>query len=250
MTNLFSSFDPSSIFNLSLNWLSVFLLALFLPATSFFLIESHRKTILKKLKALLHLEFLRIFGFSIRPGSTWFLISLFLFVFINNFLGLFPYIFTARRHLSFGLRLALPLWLGHIFLSYLKQTNYALAHLVPKGTPVALIRFIVLIETIRNIIRPLTLSVRLIANITAGHLLLCLLRSTISFTRISFSCIGLSALVVLVILEIAVSLIQAYVFTLLSTLYLEEVQSKTIIIWQISITSILNCKFKGLFCFF
>ena len=154
---------------------------------------------------------------------------MFFFIFVNNFLGLFPYIFARRRHLSFALRIALPLWGGHIVLSWVKQPTFALAHLVPKGTPGALIRFIVLIELVRNVIRPLTLSVRLIANMTAGHLLLCLLRSNVSISRLSSSILVLSALVVLAILEIAVSLIQAYVFTLLSTLYLEEVQTKTLL---------------------
>lgn len=105
---------------------------------------------------------------------------------------------------------------------------------MPKGTPGALIRFIVLIELVRNIIRPLTLRVRLIANMTAGHLLLCLLRSNISILRPGVRVGVIAGLVLLVTLEIAVSLIQAYVFTLLFTLYLEEVQTKEII-WRVSI---------------
>lgn len=99
------------------------------------------------------------------------------------------------------------------------------AHLVPLGTPYALMPFIVLIETVRNVIRPLTLSVRLAANIVAGHLLLTLLRSQcshISMTLISFLIL---ALVLLATLESAVALIQAYVFGVLSTLYVAEVNS-------------------------
>ena len=225
--------------------MSAILFLVFLPASSMFLVSGKRRQIWKLLGLILHAEFNRIFGTISRPGSTWFLVSLFIFVFINNAIGLFPYIFTARRHLSFALSLALPLWLGHIVFSYIKQTNFALAHLVPKGTPVALISFMVLIETISNIIRPLTLSVRIMANITAGHLLLCLLRSTITLTSIRFRRLSLIALIILVILEVAVSLIQAYVFTLLSSLYLEEVQTKSIIIWWVSIYSTLNCKFKS-----
>ena len=244
MTNLFSSFDPSALFNLSLNWISVVVFLIFLPASSLFLQERARQMAWKKFKTALHWEFKSIFGGLIRPGTTWFLVSLFIFIFINNALGLFPYIFTARRHLSFALALALPFWLGHIFLSYTKQTNFALAHLVPKGTPVALIRFIVLIETIRNIIRPLTLSVRIIANITAGHLLLCLLRSSIRIQNSSIAIFPILALIILVVLEIAVSLIQAYVFTLLSSLYLEEVQTKTMINWQDSILKYIELQIQ------
>jgi len=150
---------------------------------------------------------------------------------VNNSLGLFPYIFTRTRHIVFALAIALPLWVGHVILSWSKQPQYALAHLVPSGTPVALMAFIVVIEFVRNIIRPLTLSVRLIANLTAGHLLLCLLRSNIPASERFIVCgLVLGCLVLLVVLEVAVSLIQAYVFTLLSSLYLEETQTKTIIL--------------------
>jgi F-type H+-transporting ATPase subunit a len=104
-------------------------------------------------------------------------VSIFLFILLNNFLGLFPYIFTASRHLSFTFVLALSIWLGYILFSILKNINRFLSHLVPLGTPYPLMPFIVIIELIRNIIRPLTLSVRLAANIVAGHLLIVLIRT-------------------------------------------------------------------------
>ena len=88
--------------------------------------------------------------------------------------------------------------------------------------------FIVLVEFLRNVIRPLTLSVRLAANMVAGHLLLTLLRglgSQISFRLITILFIGL---IFLMILESAVALIQSYVFGVLSSLYLEEVNSLNI----------------------
>lgn len=97
------------------------------------------------------------------------------------------------------------------------------AHLVPQGTPSALIPFIVLIETISNIIRPGTLAVRLAANIIAGHLLLTLLGNTgpsLSTTLLSFLIL---AQVLLLVLESAVAVIQSYVFAVLSTLYAREV---------------------------
>jgi F-type H+-transporting ATPase subunit a len=103
-----------------------------------------------------------------------------------------------------------------------------LAHLVPSGTPYALMPFIVLIELTRNIIRPLTLSVRLAANIVAGHLLLTLLRvNSPSLTVITLSLI-VGRLVLLCMLETAVAIIQAYVFSVLRTLYLNEVNSTAI----------------------
>jgi len=97
------------------------------------------------------------------------------------------------------------------------------AHLVPSGTPPALIAFIVLIETVRNVIRPITLSVRLAANMVAGHLLITLLGNQgvgLASTAIPLL-VGVQIL--LVVLESAVALIQAYVFTTLTTLYAREV---------------------------
>jgi len=94
---------------------------------------------------------------------------------------------------------------------------------VPQGTPAVLIPFIVCIETIRNIIRPGTLAVRLTANIIAGHLLLTLLGNTgpsISYLLVTFLLI---AQIALLILESAVAIIQSYVFAVLRTLYSREV---------------------------
>jgi len=116
----------------------------------------------------------------------------------------------------------LPLWLGRIILSIIYQYNNLLAHLVPVGTPRFLIPVIVIIETVRNIIRPLTLSIRLAANIVAGHLLLTLLGSQgplLSLFNLSLLMIGLF---LLLLLEVAVACIQSYVFTILSSLYLNE----------------------------
>lgn len=154
-----------------------------------------------------------------------FLITLLLFIFVNNFLGLLPYVFTARRHLSVTLRLALPFWLGYIVYNFIKNTRRALAHLVPKGTPVALVPFMVLIEIIRNLMRPLTLSVRLAANIVAGHLLLVLVRGPMPSLNLGILGLAFVGLLALIILELGVSFIQAYVFITLSSLYLDEVNN-------------------------
>ena len=97
-----------------------------------------------------------------------------------------------------------------------------LAHLVPLGTPSFLIPIIVIIETVRNIIRPLTLSIRLAANIVAGHLLLTLLGSQGANVSIIIMIILIIRLILLLILEVAVACIQSYVFTILSSLYLNE----------------------------
>ena len=133
-----------------------------------------------------------------------------------------PYIFTRTSHLSITIVLALPIWLGTILYSIVFQYNNLLAHLVPLGTPSFLIPIIVVIETVRNIIRPITLSIRLAANMVAGHLLLTLLGSQGPNIRIIIIRVLLLRLVLLLILEVAVACIQSYVFTILSSLYLNE----------------------------
>jgi len=112
--------------------------------------------------------------------------------------------------------------LGTILLSILFQYNNLLAHLVPLGTPSFLIPVIVIIETVSNVIRPMTLSIRLAANMVAGHLLLTLLGSQGPRVSGLILIILVISLILLLILEVAVACIQSYVFTILSSLYLNE----------------------------
>nr|YP_010164576.1 ATP synthase F0 subunit 6 [Epeorus dayongensis]QRM91365.1 ATP synthase F0 subunit 6 [Epeorus dayongensis] len=223
MTNLFSVFDPSSsVMNLSLNWLSTFLGILLLP-TIYWLMPSRYSLIWSKITSTLHQEFNTLLGPTGHPGSTFLFISLFSMIVFNNFLGLFPYIFTSSSHLTFTLALALPLWMSFMLYGWINHTQHMFAHLVPQGTPPVLMPFMVCIETISNIIRPGTLAVRLAANMIAGHLLMTLLGNTgpsLSLTILSFLIIGQIALLVL---ESAVAIIQSYVFAVLSTLYSSEV---------------------------
>lgn len=221
--NLFSIFDPSTnIFNLSLNWLRTILGILFFPILFWFL-PSRLSIFWNKIFLILHNEFKTLLGIYSFKGTTFIFISLFTLILFNNFLGLFPYIFTRTSHITLTLSLALPLWLRFIIFGWINNTKHIFAHLVPQGTPAILIPFIVIIETIRNIIRPGTLAVRLSANIIAGHLLLTLLGNTGN----SLSTILISFLIItqllLLILESAVAVIQSYVFTILRTLYSREI---------------------------
>jgi len=181
------------------------------------------------MKSGLKSEFEAIFGYYILPRTTIIFISLFSFILFSNFLGLFPHIFTRTSHLSMTLSLSFPLWLGRIRYNLWFQLNSFFAHLVPEGTPRVLIPVIVIIETVRNIIRPGTLGVRLAANIIAGHLLLTLLGSQMerNIFRVKILFL-LRALLILVRLELAVSCIQSYVFVILRSLYLNEVASNSL----------------------
>nr|AMR74964.1 ATP synthase F0 subunit 6 [Zeugodacus caudatus] len=223
MTNLFSVFDPSSsIFNLSLNWMSTFLGLLMIPS-AYWLMPSRWHIFWNSILLTLHKEFKTLLGPSGHSGSTFIFVSLFSLILFNNFMGLFPYIFTSTSHLTLTLTLALPLWLCFMLYGWINHTQHMFAHLVPQGTPAVLMPFMVCIETISNIIRPGTLAVRLAANMIAGHLLLTLLGNTgpsLSYVIVSLLLVGQIALLVL---ESAVAIIQSYVFAVLSTLYSSEV---------------------------
>nr|WNH41973.1 ATPase subunit 6 [Neoperla beta]WNH41980.1 ATPase subunit 6 [Neoperla beta] len=223
MANLFSVFDPStSIFNLSLNWLSTFLGIMIIPSVFWFL-PSRYHIIWNKILTTLHNEFKTLLGPTGHPGTTFMFISLFTLILFNNFLGLFPYIFTSTSHLTFTLALAFPLWFSFMIYGWINHTQHMFAHLVPQGTPPILMPFMVCIETISNIIRPGTLAVRLAANMIAGHLLLTLLGNTGPSLALPILSLLLISQIALLILESAVAIIQSYVFAVLSTLYASEV---------------------------
>nr|AIG23531.1 ATP synthase F0 subunit 6 [Potorous longipes] len=162
-----------------------------------------------------------------KQGRTWtlMLMSLILFIASTNLLGLLPYSFTPTTQLSMNIGMAIPLWLATVLMGFRNKPKVSLAHFLPQGTPTPLIPMLIIIETISLFIQPLALAVRLTANITAGHLLIHLIGSaTLALSSISMtvSTITFTILFLLTILELAVAMIQAYVFTLLVSLYLHD----------------------------
>lgn len=160
-------------------------------------------------------------------GRTWslILISLIIFIGSTNLLGLLPHSFTPTTQLSINLGIAIPLWAGAVVMGFRHKTKASLAHFLPQGTPIPLIPILIIIETISLFIQPMALAVRLTANITAGHLLIHLIGgATLVLISISTptAIITFIILIFLTILEFAVALIQAYVFTLLVSLYLHD----------------------------
>lgn len=223
MTNLFSIFDPNvSWINVSLNWISAVIVIFWLP-NIYWLIKPKILVLVNILTKSLASEYRLNFSPINSPGHTHWAIALFLIILLNNLAGLTPYTFTATSHLSFSVSLALVIWLGYIIFRVVMNIGRFLAHLVPVGTPYILIPFMVLIELVSNLIRPITLSVRLAANLVAGHLLITLVSSPMVNSRFINIVVLLSCLYLLMILESAVAFIQAYVFRMLRTLYLREV---------------------------
>lgn len=151
--------------------------------------------------------------------------SLFLFLITANILGLLPYIFSLTRHILYTASLGLPLWLTYISSSYALRPQGSLGILLPSGSPQWLSPFLSLVETIRTFSRPITLSFRLAANITAGHIILILLgsyRAAAFFNRFTTTSLLVLTLTGYLVFEIAICLIQAYIFCLLLSLYAND----------------------------
>nr|ALU86523.1 ATP synthase F0 subunit 6 [Rastrelliger kanagurta] len=161
------------------------------------------------------------------PGHKWALLltSLMVFLISLNMLGLLPYTFTPTTQLSLNMGLAVPLWLATVLIGMRNQPTESLGHLLPEGTPTLLIPVLIIIETISHFIRPLALGVRLTANLTAGHLLIQLIATAAAVLLPLMPTVAILTgilLFLLTLLEVAVAMIQAYVFVLLLSLYLQE----------------------------
>ncbi|YP_010133308.1 ATP synthase F0 subunit 6 (mitochondrion) [Lepeophtheirus salmonis] len=214
MNSLFSSFDANGL----TNWYLPSLASGLLMFPGYWLVGNTLGSVWSGIFSAIHSDVKILFS----EGGGFMLMSLFLSILSMNFLGLFPYIFTSSSHICVSLGMGLPLWLGSQMVCWVYSSEQSFAHLVPEGAPSGLIPLLVLIESISSLIRPLTLSVRLMANMIAGHLLLILLGSNASVGFPLSILLTMLGLLFLVLLELGVSLIQSYVFMLLSSLYVSE----------------------------
>nr|YP_010222515.1 ATP synthase F0 subunit 6 [Calacta lugubris]UCC45926.1 ATP synthase F0 subunit 6 [Calacta lugubris] len=221
MTNLFSTFDPATSTNMSMNWMSSMLVFTLLPMPMWNT-PNRAKMIIDMISLKLHKEFSLLLSVNSK-GMTLMMISYFMFILTNNYMGLLPYVFTSSSHLTFSLTMALPMWLSLMMFGWINHTNHMFSHLVPSGTPSMLMPFMVMIETISNIMRPGSLAVRLTANMIAGHLLMSLLGNNSMNASYMTMIMIFSIQLLLMMFETSVTLIQAYVFSVLSTLYTSEV---------------------------
>ena len=221
--NLFASFAAPSIIGLPIVVLIVIFPSILFPTPSRLI----NNRLISIQQWLIQLTSKQILATHNQKGRTWalILISLILFIGSTNLLGLLPHSFTPTTQLSINLGIAIPLWAGTVVTGFRYKTKASLAHFLPQGTPLPLIPILVVIETISLFIQPMALAVRLTANITAGHLLIHLIGgATLALINISATTafITFIILILLTILEFAVALIQAYVFTLLVSLYLHD----------------------------
>nr|UFJ44071.1 ATP synthase F0 subunit 6 [Herpestes ichneumon] len=221
--NLFASFTTPTMMGLPVVVLIIMFPSIMFPSPNR-LINNRLVSLQQWLIQLTSKQMLTIHN---HKGQTWalMLMSLILFIGSTNLLGLLPHSFTPTTQLSMNLGMAIPLWAGTVITGFRYKTKSSLAHFLPQGTPLPLIPMLVVIETISLFIQPMALAVRLTANITAGHLLIHLIGgATLALMNISTSIalITFIILILLTILEFAVALIQAYVFTLLVSLYLHD----------------------------
>nr|AUR27179.1 ATP synthase F0 subunit 6 [Daphoenositta chrysoptera] len=220
----FDQFSSPSLLGIPLILISMMFPALLLPSPGNRWITSRLSTLQLWFVNLITKQLMMPLD---KKGHKWALIltSLMIFLLLINLLGLLPYTFTPTTQLSMNLALAFPLWLATLLTGLRNQPSISLGHLLPEGTPTPLIPTLILIETTSLLIRPLALGVRLTANLTAGHLLIQLISTaTVALfsTMPMISLLTLLVLFLLTILEVAVAMIQAYVFVLLLSLYLQE----------------------------
>nr|AYN73631.1 ATP synthase F0 subunit 6 [Trogon personatus] len=222
--SFFDQFTSPSLLGIPLILLSMLFPALIIPTPGNRWITNRLTTLQSWLFHLIAKQLMTPLN---KKGHKWTLIltSLMIMLLSINLLGLLPYTFTPTTQLSMNLALAFPLWLATLLTGLRNQPSATLGHLLPEGTPTPLIPALIMIETTSLLIRPLALGVRLTANLTAGHLLIQLI-STASTALLpimpAISILTTSILLLLTILEVAVAMIQAYVFVLLLSLYLQE----------------------------
>nr|AEK84153.1 ATP synthase F0 subunit 6 [Alcithoe benthicola] len=227
LVDIFSSFDDNNQVFMSiymLMWLFS-LITILLFSSAYWVVNPRWVSVIATFKDTVSSQIFRSYGLCM-GGFINIITALFLLLIMMNLSGLIPYVFSLTSHLAVSLCLGLPLWLSLIISAVFYNLSSVLAGLLPMGAPALLNPFLVIIETISITVRPITLSVRLMANMSAGHIVLTLIGSYLTtslFTSSIFTMLLLISIQVLyTIFEFGISLIQAYIFCLLITLYSDE----------------------------
>jgi len=151
-----------------------------------------------------------------------FIFTLFMFVLFANMVGMLPYSFTVTSHIIVTFVLAAIVFVGVTIIGFVKHGFKYLELFVPKGVPVVLLPLIVIIEIISYLSRPVSLSVRLFANMMAGHTMLKVFGGFVVSLGLLGGWLPLGFSVALTGLEILVAFLQAYVFAILTCIYLND----------------------------
>tara|TARA_Y100000590_G_scaffold330545_1_gene375528 strand:+ start:290 stop:1024 length:735 start_codon:yes stop_codon:yes gene_type:complete len=151
-----------------------------------------------------------------------FIFTLFMFVLFCNMVGMLPYSFTVTSHIIVTFVLAAIIFVGVTIIGFIKHGLKYLELFVPKGVPALLLPLIVVIEIISYLSRPISLSVRLFANMMAGHTMLKVFGGFVISLGLLGGWLPLGFSVALTGLEILVAFLQAYVFAILTCIYLND----------------------------
>ena len=215
--------------------LSIYLLVLLI-----FIFLFTSKVLLKRLKLLsstIWQYFYEIFFYNFilnilisqvgKRGQVYaiYITTLFFFILLSNFIGLIPYSFTITSHIILTFMLGASSVIGLTIIGFLKQKLHFLELFVPKGVPKVLLPLLVFIEVVSYIARGFSLSIRLFANLMSGHSLIHILLFFITkILKFNFfiGLIGLFLIIIIFLLEIGISFLQAYVFAVLVSIYLKD----------------------------
>jgi len=160
-------------------------------------------------------------GTSAKPFFP-FIFTLFMFVLFCNMVGMLPYSFTVTSHIIVTFVLAATIFIGVTIIGFVKHGIRYLELFIPKGVPIVLLPLIVIIEIISYLSRPVSLSVRLFANMMAGHTMLKVFGGFVICLGLLGGWLPLGFSVALTGLEILVAFLQAYVFAILTCIYLND----------------------------
>lgn len=150
-----------------------------------------------------------------------FIFSLFIFVLLGNLLGMIPMTFTFTSHIVVTFAMAATVFLGVTVIGFARHGTHFLRLFFPHGAPLATAPVLIPIEIISYLSRPISLSVRLFANMTAGHILLKVVAGFIAAMGV-FGFLPFLFLAGITVLEFGIAVLQAYVFTILSCIYLND----------------------------
>nr|BDQ43934.1 ATP synthase F0 subunit 6 [Metaphire megascolidioides] len=227
MPDIFSSFDPymyNTLFPSNSLFIITNMMLVLLIQAGYWMINTRQSTFIAPLKSTIFTQLSRTFTYQLKGASS-IISSTFIILIMINLMGMIPYTFSTSSHLIFTLALGFPMWLSFILSSSSLSPKKTMAHLLPDGAPDWLNPFLVIIETTSIVVRPLTLSFRLAANMSAGHIVLSLggiYCASAWFTSV----FGTSMLILItlsyVLFEFAICLIQAYIFCLLLSLYSDD----------------------------
>jgi len=225
--DIFSSFDPYRFNSINPSiriFIIINIILILITQISFWLSSSRANSFSRPIFLIILAQLSRTYITHLK-GLRQTVSTLFFSVVLINLIGLIPYFFRTSRHLIFTLIFGLPLWLSIIISRFTNSIIKSIAHFLPDGAPDWLNPFLVLIETTRVTVRPITLSFRLAANIRAGHIVLGLIGIYCAAAWFS-SFIGIILLIIstvgYILFEVAICLIQAYIFCLLLSLYSDD----------------------------